>query len=178
MSDRDDEAARQLSRRSLEHDRATGGSRRTILIALAANALVAVTKLAAGPMSGSSALLAEAAHSTADTGNQVFLLVSLGLSAREPSEDQPFGHGHQRFLWTFVAAIGMFLAGAVFAIGYGIVELLAGSEESGGAWSPGSPWRSPSSPRGRRGSEPSARPAGRRARRTSPSSATRAAIRT
>ena len=30
-----------------------------------------------------------------------------------------------------MAAIGMFMAGAVFAIGYGIVELLAGNESGG-----------------------------------------------
>jgi cation diffusion facilitator family transporter len=62
----------------------------------------------------------------------VFLLVSVRLSRREPNEAQPFGYGHQRFLWTFMAAIGMFLAGAVFAIGYGAYELATGPEEAGG----------------------------------------------
>jgi cation diffusion facilitator family transporter len=136
-SQRSDGRARQVSRRSLGRDREAGGSRKTVLIALAANAAIAVTKLAGGLMSGSTALLAEAAHSVADTMNQAFLLVSLRLSKREPTEDQPFGHGHQRFLWTFMAAIGMFLAGAVFAIGYGAYELVEGPEESGGylvAW--------------------------------------------
>jgi cation diffusion facilitator family transporter len=135
--DRSGGRARQVSRRSLGRDREAGENRRTILVALAANGCIAVAKLAGGLLSGSTALLAEAAHSLADTTNQAFLLVSIKLGKREPSEDQPFGHGHQRFLWTFVAAIGMFLAGAVFAIGYGVVELLAGPEESGGflvAW--------------------------------------------
>jgi cation diffusion facilitator family transporter len=135
--DTTDRRARQVSRRSLGRARATGASRKTILIALAANASVAVAKLAGGLLSGSTALLAEAAHSVADTANQVFLLVSVKLSGRDPTEDQPFGYGHERFLWTFMAAVGMFLAGAVFAIGYGIVELLAGATESGGyaiAW--------------------------------------------
>jgi cation diffusion facilitator family transporter len=129
--------AKQASARSLERDRGSGGTRKTILIALAANALIAVTKLAGGMISGSTALLAEAAHSLADTANQAFLLVSLKLGGRRPTEDQPFGYGHQRFLWTFMAAIGMFLAGAVFAIGYGIMQLLSGPEEEAGfgiAW--------------------------------------------
>ena len=123
--------AQQVSGRSLGRHRDAAASRKTVLVALVANGAIAVTKLAGGLVGGSTALLAEAAHSLADTTNQAFLLVSIKLSAREPDEDRPFGHGQQRFLWTFMAAVGMFLAGAVFAIGYGIVELLAGSRESG-----------------------------------------------
>jgi len=120
------------SRRSTERSRRTAAaSRRTVLVALAANAAVAVVKLAAGVLSGSAAMLAEAAHSVADTTNQGFLLVSIGLSAREPTPDQPFGYGRLRFLWTFLAAVAMFLAGAVFAIGYGVYQLLSGGESSG-----------------------------------------------
>jgi cation diffusion facilitator family transporter len=129
--------ARQSSDRSLERSRGGGESRKTILVALAANALIAVAKLAGGMISGSTALLAEAAHSVADTTNQAFLLVSVHLSGRPPDADQPFGHGQERFLWSFMAAIGMFLAGAVFAIGYGAYELVKGPEEPGGfgiAW--------------------------------------------
>jgi cation diffusion facilitator family transporter len=122
--------AQQVSTRSLARDRASGATKKTVVIALAANALIAVVKLAGGLLSGSTALLAEAAHSLADTTNQTFLLVSVRLGGRKPTEDQPFGHGHERFLWTFMAAIGMFLAGAVFAIGYGIFELLRGGEQS------------------------------------------------
>jgi len=129
--------ARYVSRRSLTHARGVGASRRTVVIALAANASVLVIKLFAGLLSGSTALLAEAAHSLADTVNQGFLLASISLSLREPSEGQPFGHGQERFLWTFVAAVSMFVAGAVFAVGYGTVELISGGGDSGGflvAW--------------------------------------------
>src|SRR3954451_7693724 len=132
-----DRRARQGSRRSVARSAEAGGSRRTVLIALFANAVIAVTKLAGGLISGSTALLAEAAHSLADTVNQGFLLVSLRLAAREPTEEQPFGHGQQRFLWTFIAAVAMFVAGAIFAVGYGTFELVRGPEEAGGfavAW--------------------------------------------
>jgi cation diffusion facilitator family transporter len=112
------------SRRSVQRSAQTAAaSRRTVLIALAANAVVAVAKLAGGLASGSAALLAEAAHSLADTTNQGFLLVSISLAAREPTPEQPFGYGRARFLWTFIAAVAMFLAGAIFAIGYGIYDL-------------------------------------------------------
>jgi cation diffusion facilitator family transporter len=127
-----DRPAAETSGRSVSRSRSTtAASRRTVLIALAANAAVTVTKLAGGLVSGSAALLAEAAHSLADTANQVFLLVSIALADREPTPEQPFGYGRLRFLWTFMAAVAMFLAGAVFAIGYGAYRLIA-SGESGG----------------------------------------------
>lgn len=129
--------AQQTSDRSVGRSRIAAASRKTILVALAANAIIAVVKLAGGMLSGSTALLAEAGHSVADTANQGFLLASIALATRAPSEARPFGHGQQRFLWTFVAAVGMFVAGAVFAVGYGAVELARGGEEQGGflvAW--------------------------------------------
>lgn len=101
-----------------------------MLIALAANAVVTLTKLVAGIISGSAAILAETAHSVADTANQGFLLFSISLAEREPTPDQPFGYGRIRFLWTFIAAIAMFLAGAVFAIGYGTYQLITHAASS------------------------------------------------
>jgi cation diffusion facilitator family transporter len=126
-----DARAQQVSRRSVERSRRAGASRTTVLVALAANATIAVVKLAGGLISGSTALLAEAAHSVADTVNQGFLLASIALARREPSESQPFGHGQQRFLWTFLAAVSMFVAGATFALGYGVFELVRGGESGG-----------------------------------------------
>lgn len=120
------------SRRSVVRSQDTArASRRTVLVALTANALVAVTKLAGGLISGSAAMLAESAHSVADTTNQIFLLVSIKLASREPTPEQPFGFGRMRFLWTFVAAVAMFLAGATFAIGYGAYQLMKGGETTG-----------------------------------------------
>jgi cation diffusion facilitator family transporter len=125
-------AATWTSRRSAVRSRRTAqASRRTVLIALAANMLVGVAKLIGGLLSGSAAMLAEAAHSAADTANQAFLLVSIRMAAREPTPDQPFGFARMRFLWTFIAAIAMFLAGATFAIGYGIYDLIAGEKANG-----------------------------------------------
>jgi cation diffusion facilitator family transporter len=115
--------AAQLSSRSLRPGR-SAESRRTAAIALASNVTIAVAKIAAGAISGSAAMLAEAAHSLADTTNQSFLLYSIHLADRPPDPEHPFGSGRERFLWTFVAAVGTFLAGAVFAIGFGVYELV------------------------------------------------------
>jgi cation diffusion facilitator family transporter len=103
--------------------------KKTVLIALAANAAIAVVKAIAGLLSGSAAMLAEAAHSIADTANQVFLLVSIRRGQRKPDRRHPFGHGKERFFWSFLAAVLIFLAGAVFAIGQGIVELISPGHE-------------------------------------------------
>jgi cation diffusion facilitator family transporter len=124
--------AQTVSRRSLGRVRDVSDSRRTVLIALVANAVIAVAKVAGGLLSGSAAMFAEAAHSLADTTNQAFLLVSIQLGKREPTPERPFGSGQERFLWTFVAAVGMFLAGAIFAIGFGTIQLITGGGETEG----------------------------------------------
>ena len=107
-------------------------SRKTVLIALGANAGIGIVKLAAGLLGGSSAMLAEAAHSAADTTNQIFLLTSLSSSEREPDEQHPFGYGKERFLWSFMAAIFIFVSGSLFSFYQGVSELLEGGE--GGGW--------------------------------------------
>ena len=105
-------------------------SRRTVWVALAANASIMAVKAIGGVVSGSSALLAEAAHSVADTTNEAFLLASLRRSVREADDAHPFGYGQERFLWAFVAAMGIFVAGAGFSAYQGIEALLGGAEES------------------------------------------------
>jgi cation diffusion facilitator family transporter len=105
--------------------------RRTVLIALAANASIAVAKLAAGLLSGSSAMLAEFAHSVADTMNQVFLLFSLKLGEREPDAEHPFGYGKERFFWSFLAAVGIFVAGAGFSLFEGLHRIFGPTSEEG-----------------------------------------------
>src|SRR3954470_14038880 len=105
-------------------------ARRTVLVALAANASIMVVKAIGGAVSGSSALMAEAAHSVADTANQGFLLASLSRSTKEPDDQHPFGYGQERFLWAFVAAIGIFVAGAGFSLYQGLEAILGGGEES------------------------------------------------
>jgi cation diffusion facilitator family transporter len=107
-----------------------GESKKTVLVAVGANATIAVVKGIAGIASGSSALLAEAAHSLADTTNQLLLLVSIGLGERPPDEEHPFGYGKERFFWTLLAAVMIFLAGAVFSIGEGVLNLLRGGGET------------------------------------------------
>jgi cation diffusion facilitator family transporter len=94
-----------------------------VLGALFANAVIAILKLVAALMTGSSGMMAEALHSIADTTNQVFLLLGLRFYKRPASEKHPFGYGKERFFWSFIAAIFIFGVGATYAIYEGIVKL-------------------------------------------------------
>src|SRR5215210_8256242 len=94
-----------------------------VLGALFANAVIAILKLAAAVITGSSGMMAEALHSVADTTNQVFLLLGLRFYKRPASDKHPFGYGKERFFWSFIAAVFIFGVGATYAIYEGIDKL-------------------------------------------------------
>ena len=98
-------------------------TRRTVVVAGLANIAIAVTKLAAGIAVGSAAMLAEAAHSLADTLNQGFLLTSLHRSDRPADRAHPFGYGKERYFWSLLAAVGIFVAGAGFSVFEGVLAM-------------------------------------------------------
>ncbi len=100
-------------------DESTG----TVLLAGSANLAIAVAKLAGGLLSGSTAMLAEAAHSVADTLNQVFLLTALKRSQKPADAQHPFGYGMERYFWSLLAAAGIFVLGAGFSIYEGIASI-------------------------------------------------------
>jgi cation diffusion facilitator family transporter len=110
----------------------TAQSRRTVLVALASNSIITVAKIAAGVLSGSTAMLAEGAHSVADTANELFLLRSLQRSKKPADDTHPFGYGKERFFWSLLAAVGIFVSGAVFSLYEGITGLISG-ERAGGS---------------------------------------------
>lgn len=115
---------------------AEGESVRTISIALLANLVIAVAKLIAGLTSGSTGMLAEAAHSGADSVSELFLAFGLHRDRKPADATHPLGHGRERFLWAFVAAIATFLLGGCLSIALAIARLRAGHSVSGGltAW--------------------------------------------
>jgi cation diffusion facilitator family transporter len=110
---------------------APGDSRKVVLAALGGNVLIAVAKLVAAGLSGSAAMLAESAHSLADTGNQGLLLLGMGLSRREDSERFPFGRAMETYFWAFVVSLMLFSVGGAFAIYEGIHKLLGPPREPG-----------------------------------------------
>lgn len=103
----------------------------TVVVALLANFSIAVAKAVAGGLSGSAAMLSEAAHSLADTTNQGLLLVAVHRSNRPADAKHPFGYGRERYFWSLLAAVGIFVGGGVFAIMQGGRELLNPGGEHG-----------------------------------------------
>ncbi len=111
-----------------------GESTVTVLLALASNVGVGVLKLVAGLLTGSSAMLAEAAHSVADTTTEGLLLTALRRSARPADRFHPFGYGKERFFWALIAAVSVFVTGATFSVYEGISTVVAGEGEQTLAW--------------------------------------------
>jgi cation diffusion facilitator family transporter len=95
-----------------------------VLVAFGANILIAVAKSAAAAVTGSASLVAEAAHSWADAGNGIFLLVADRRSRRPADEAHPFGHGREAYVWSLFAALGLFVAGATVSVAHGVQELI------------------------------------------------------
>ncbi|WP_406731973.1 cation diffusion facilitator family transporter [Streptomyces sp. NBC_01794] len=109
-----------------EQPASTGESTSTVIVAAVANLGIAVAKAVAGVISGSSAMLSEAAHSVADTVTELLLLTSLERSAKPADEDHPLGYGPERYIWALLAAVATFVGGAVFSVYDGVHTLTHG----------------------------------------------------
>lgn len=105
----------------------------TVIIAFLANILVAIAKTVAAVLTSSASMVAEAAHSWADAGNEVFLLIADRRGAREKDARHPLGYGRAAFVWSLIAAFGIFTAGSIVSIMHGVQELA----ERGPVESPG-----------------------------------------
>jgi cation diffusion facilitator family transporter len=105
-----------------------GESTFTVIVAAVANLGIALAKGVAGVISGSSAMLSEAAHSVADTVTELLLLTALKRSEKPADEEHPLGYGPERYIWALLAAVATFVGGAVFSLYDGIHTLVAGEE--------------------------------------------------
>lgn len=98
-------------------------SLKSILYALGANTAIAAAKFLAAVFTGSGAMIAEAIHSLADTGNQLLLILGLRHAKSPPSPDYPLGFGKAIYFWSFIVAIILFSLGGIYSVYEGIHKL-------------------------------------------------------
>ncbi|GAA1602726.1 cation diffusion facilitator family transporter [Actinoplanes couchii] len=110
------------------------GGTKAIVAALSANLGIAVTKLGAFLLTGSSSMLAESIHSVADSGNQLLLLIGGRRARRAATPEHPFGYGRERYVYAFIVSIVLFTVGGLFALYEGYHKFHESLEdENGGA---------------------------------------------
>ena len=109
------------------------GTTRAVLAAFAGNLAIAITKAIAAYVTGSGALVAETAHSIADSVNQILLYVGIRRSVQPPTEKHPLGHGKERYFWALIVALFLFFGGGLFSI-YEAYERFTHPQELGAVW--------------------------------------------
>ena len=99
------------------------GSTRVIYTALGGNLAIAVAKLGAYGLSGSSAMLTEAIHSLVDSIDQILLLIGRSRARKQRDRSHPLGYGMETYFWSFIVAVMVMLAGGVASIYQGVHRL-------------------------------------------------------
>lgn len=102
----------------------------TVLIAVGANLLIAIAKTVAAFMTGSASMIAESAHSWADAGNGTLLIVAEKKAIKPADRSHPLGYGKESYVWSMIAAFGVFMAGSIVSIYTGITEWNAPATET------------------------------------------------
>ena len=92
------------------------GGMMSVIAALGANVLVAISKFVGFAVSGSAAMLNESIHSIVDCGNEILLLVGNRLAEAKISERHPFGQARAKYFYSMVVAMMLFFAGGALGI--------------------------------------------------------------
>ena len=109
-------------------------SRVVVYGAMAANVAIAATKFGVAAVTGSSAMLSEAIHSTVDTANELLLLYGMARSKRPPSPQHPFGHGKELYFWSLIVAVLIFGLGGGVSFYEGVLHVLEPHPSKDPSW--------------------------------------------
>ena len=107
--------------------------RQAILIAITGNVLLAATKGGVAWLSGSSAVLSDAANSLSDTLYSLLLVVGLSLAQQPADESHPQGHGRFEPLVSLLVAVMMVAAGFA-AMRESVLRFLSGATAIEPVW--------------------------------------------
>ena len=102
------------------------------VVGIVLNALLCMGKLAAGLLTGSVAIVADAFNNLSDAASSVITLVGFRLAAQAADEEHPFGHGRMEYLAGLVVSMAILLMG--FELGKTSVEKLLHPEELSFSW--------------------------------------------
>ena len=100
-------------------------SKKAVYAAVFGNLGIAIAKLIAAIVTGSTAMFAETLHSISDTFNQVLLLFGIKTSSKAATERHPFGYGKEQFFWSFVVATMLFGISGILSLQQGFGSLLS-----------------------------------------------------
>ena len=99
----------------MEQEKNKGGMM-SVIAALGANVLVAISKFIGFAASGSAAMLNESIHSIVDCGNEILLLVGNKQAEARVSDKHPFGQARAKYFYSMVVAMMLFFAGGALGI--------------------------------------------------------------
>lgn len=97
---------------------------KAVKAALLANLLVAVIKIISAVITNSKAMLAEGIHSTADSLNQILLLIGIKQSEKKPDDVHNFGYGKSQFFWSLMVGVILFFIGGAYAMVEGYHKII------------------------------------------------------
>ncbi|GMU23394.1 MAG: cation efflux system protein [Phycisphaerae bacterium] len=97
--------------------------RKTVLLGVLVNALLAGIKAAAGVIGHSYALVADAIESAADIATSLIVWGGLRIAATPPDAEHPYGHGKAEPLAAMVVALAL-LAAAITIAHHSVLEIL------------------------------------------------------
>jgi zinc transporter 9 len=101
-----------------------GDSKGAVVAALVGNAILTAIKGGAWLMSGSGAMFSETLHSIADLANQALLFIGIRSSERDPTAMFPYGYGADRYLFSLLSAVGIFVLGCGVTLYHGVHSLM------------------------------------------------------
>lgn len=103
----------------------------SVIAALGANILVAISKFIGYAISGSAAMLNESIHSIVDCSNQILLLFGDKRASRGQSDLHQFGEGRAKYFFSTIVAMMLFFGGGALGVMEAFEKLTHPSHEVG-----------------------------------------------
>jgi cation diffusion facilitator family transporter len=91
--------------------RVAAGVNRAVRVGLVVSVAETLALAFAAVATGSASLATQTATSVADVAGGIFLIIGVASSGRAADQRHPLGYGSERFFWSLLAAVGIFVGG-------------------------------------------------------------------